>query len=561
MKKIRVVFLFLSFCFLFTNNIFSQENYFTNYPWTKLVNVSEETVSNYNQVFLDNKGELIFDNKLYQDYGGQGGFSFSVNDSEELELYININTINPSALRTGNIVSLNAIGNFEDVELGIIKGYKFEYSFSIAGNYLFVEGAGEVDNIREAFNNIKVLTKSVNYPWTSLANVSQELADQYNVVFKEYKDQLLFDDANYEKYGGKGGFTVSKNAFDSLDVNIKMNTLLPVQLRNGVLISLSNIGEFRDTQLGNIAGDDYDYSFSIVNNNLVVNGSGEIDNLSLTLSQNKTFTNNNNLSYDVNYPWTKLIAVNEELSFQYEGLFTEYGNQLIFDSNIFKDYGGQGGFTLSKNAYDELVININIDIGEPRDIRNGQIVSLSNFGNLADAELANIKGEGYDYLLTIKDNFLFIEGSGKVSKLNVVINEKPKLLQDVNYPWTKLVDVDNESQIIYEEVFERNKRQLLFDEESFINYGANGGLTFTKNFDNNIVVTANINSSLPIVLKEGNILSLDELGNFNDVELGRIANENYEYIFSIKSNFLFVEGEGNLGDIKDLNFSFILNVI
>jgi|GEM_PF-4428782 len=562
MKKSKFIFLVIVFfSYLHDSNVFAQDSYFTNFPWTKLINVDEELLSEYENVFLANKKELIFDSKLYEQFEGQGGFSFSLNDSKELELHININTIKAMSLKVGNIVSLNSIGSFEDVVLGSIKGEKFEYTFSISGNHLYVLGYGELDNIRESFNNLKTQTKSINYPWTNLADVSQDIIDKYSLVFKEYMNQLLFDDENFEKYGGKGGFTVSKNAFDSLDVNININTLLPVRLKNGVINSLNEIGKFKDTYLGNISGEDYNYTFSIVDNNLVLTGAGEVNNLEVSLSQNKTFDNNNTLSYFVNYPWTKFVSVNNETLLQYDNVFAEYGQQLIFDPIIFQNYGGQGGVSLSKNAYGQLVIDIKLDLLEPNVLRSGQILSLGNLGVFSDVELVDIVGDGYSYQLSIKDNFLFIEGSGSVNKLNLVVNEKLKYLQDLNYPWTRLVNVDSQLKANYEDVFEKNKLQLLFDDESFEKYGANGGLTFTRDSDNNIVLTANINTSFPISLVEGNVLSLDSFGSFDDVELGRISDEDYEYKFSIRNNFFYVEGEGNLGDIKDLNFSFVLNMI
>lgn len=115
-----------------------------------------------------------------------------------------------------------------------------------------------------------------------------------------------------------------------------------------------------------------------------------------------------------------------------------------------------------------------------------------------------------------------------------------------NRPWTLLADVDARLADDYE------RRLADYDNSEILNldllneYGGQGGFAITPNENGGVILDINITTATPMPYRRGQLVRLDDLGTFQDKELGRIAGPGYEYYFVIRGNAIEVDGYGNV---------------
>jgi len=255
---------------------------------------------------------------------------------------------------------------------------------------------------------------SQNHSWTQIALVDSRLADEYERALSEYDNEEILNIDIKNEYGGQGGFNVSISE-DGKDVSLALSftAQTELELRNGPLVSLRELGIFENKELGRLSGEGYDYVFTISDNHIVIDGYGKL------MSINQTFQNNGQkLSYTKNYPWIDYLEVPAEIIDQYKSGLEGYSNDEILTANIANDYEGYGGLNISIDEHDNVTVNVNHSLNTALNLKEGVVISLEMKRRLADRPLGVLSGNGYEYQMSIQNNNLYIEGGGELSNAN-----------------------------------------------------------------------------------------------------------------------------------------------
>ncbi len=249
------------------------------------------------------------------------------------------------------------------------------------------------------------------------------------------------------------------------------------------------------------------------------------------------------------YPWTAIAIVDGNLAQEYNKLFSDYKNEFIADTDLYNKYGGQGGFSLSTDNDNDLVFSLNINVQEPLELKNGEIVSLKEFGNFNDVELGKIVGVGFEYYFIIQNNALVVRGRGRISSVNQTFFGNSKLVYNYSIPWAALVDIDSKEAQEYLDLYTDVDNENILSYSIPNNYGASGGINIAIDENDVVSINLNVNSQLPLQFKKGIVIPLKIERRIEDREFGVFETNNYKYIFSIKENSLFIEGTGEFNNI------------
>ena len=243
-------------------------------PWTDVVEVSRELAENYSRALEDYEDQTLLDADLFNEFGGQGGITLSV-INDNLQLDMNILTQEPMRLKNGYITDLSALGRFRDSEVGRIEGADYSYTFTIRSNKLYLEGSGSTSFIVANLNASSRLDYHFNLPWYHFLNISEEERQEYQEAFRDIPEDQKLTTYITNPYGATGGISVVIDSQDniSFSVNISTNTL--VQFRNGVALNLEVERALESRNLYMVYGNDLDYTFKLVNNNISISGGGD----------------------------------------------------------------------------------------------------------------------------------------------------------------------------------------------------------------------------------------------------------------------------------------------
>ncbi len=256
-----------------------------------------------------------------------------------------------------------------------------------------------------------------------------------------------------------------------------------------------------------------------------------------------------------NFPWVDLVKVDKEFSDAYNKKLKAYENNNIRQADLTAEFSGQGGFTLSTIANSEqLFLNIAFSSTKAFQLKQGELVSLKPFGRYKDAELGRISGEGYGYIIVIKNNTIIIEGKGEISAINQSFTNTTKLTYSQYHPWTNYTDVPKAFAVHYEKQIQEHPPEAQVNTLIENEHNGQGGLQITV--DDNDVISVSINSSAttPFKLKQGLVLPLKTRRKLKDRFLGTLSGEGYTYDLFIQENAVFIKGEGA---ITTLSASFI----
>ncbi|WP_417369079.1 DUF6443 domain-containing protein, partial [Flavobacterium beibuense] len=253
--------------------------------------------------------------------------------------------------------------------------------------------------------------QNVNFPWTHLAAVDGGLADAYERAIGDYDNSEILNLDLLSEYGGQGGFSITPDEEGNLILNVNITTSKPMAYRTGQLLKLDKYGSFKDKELGRLVGNGYEYYFLIQGNALVVDGYGVVPSIT------QSFTGNTPLEYQKNYPWTKLFKGDTEVVRQYESDIANLPNSDILTTFTANPYNATGGMSVSLDQDDTVNLSINIYSDQALDLLQGAVLPLGFKRSIADRTLGTVTGSGYTYSLEIKNNTLYILGSGTLNHL------------------------------------------------------------------------------------------------------------------------------------------------
>uniref|UniRef100_UPI000629BB6D hypothetical protein n=1 Tax=Kordia jejudonensis TaxID=1348245 RepID=UPI000629BB6D len=266
------------------------------------------------------------------------------------------------------------------------------YVYDKFENLTYVIPPKASDDILVATTTQTGVLSGLNFSWVDLVLVDKALAGEYQKKLSAYKnDDILTADLE-NKYGAQGGFSISRNIqTNELIVNINFSTIEALPLKTGQIVSLKDLGEFKDTELGTIKTDSYDYTFLVKNNALFIEGEGNL------LGLNQSFSSNTKLDYSKNVSWVSLMQVDEKFANNYLSQLEAYPNADILNVNIQNQYGGQGGMHIAVDQNDVVSLHMNINTTTPLSFREGLVVDLGLKRRIPDVTLGTFSAEGYTY--------------------------------------------------------------------------------------------------------------------------------------------------------------------
>jgi len=248
-----------------------------NFSWIDLVLVDKALAEEYQKKLSDYKNEDVLTADLENEYGAQGGFSINKNiQTNELVLNINFSSNTPLSLKTGEVASLKDLGEFKDTELGSIITENYTYAFLIKNNALVIEGEGELTGLNQSFSSNTKLNYSKNFSWVSLLQVDEKFASNYLSQLKAYPNSDILNVTIENQYGGQGGVHIAVDQNDVISLQMNLNTTTPLAFREGLVVDLGLKRRIPNVILGTLAGQGYEYEFSIKENALHISGSGLI---------------------------------------------------------------------------------------------------------------------------------------------------------------------------------------------------------------------------------------------------------------------------------------------
>ncbi|NRR91374.1 RHS repeat-associated core domain-containing protein [Winogradskyella undariae] len=249
-----------------------------------------------------------------------------------------------------------------------------------------------------------------------------------------------------------------------------------------------------------------------------------------------------------NYSWVDLVNVDAEFAEAYNKALSDYDNQAILNADVTNEYEGQGGYTVTTFSNSDLVtLNISFSALEALELKKGELLSLKDYGVYKDTELGALKGANYDYYFSIRNNAIYVEGSGKVSAINESYSSTQILSYELDYTWPMLTDVDSDFAKEFDNSLRDYANQNNLSPLSIYidnDYGAQGGLQILVDDDDNVTLNFNINSNVPLSLNKDLSIALGLKRRLSDRTLGTVSGQDFSYDFYIKDNVLYARGEG-----------------
>lgn len=395
---------------------------------------------------------------------------------------------------------------------GIDETLNTYYVYDDFGNLSYVIPPLASDEIDVTAGSSAQSSKTI--PWTRLALVDNELANYYDKLLEEYNNEQIKIVDLFNKFGGQGQFTLSNMGNNQLELNINITTLVGMELRTGEIVALKDLGEFKDTELGRISGEGYEYIFYIKGNALGVVGSGILSAI------NTTFSGSTKLVYNANYPWVSLVDIKPEEEKEYLERFSQVSVENILTSEIPNNYGAIGGINIAVDENDNVSVYLDISASNPLRFKKGLVIPLKIERKLSDSELFVKADDGYTYRFAIKENNIYIEGEGTFTQINktapgtgppptVILAQVPSgIISGLCYEY----HYDNRNRLIEKKlpgkgweymVYNRIDRQVLTQDHNqrlnnkwlFTKYDVFNRVTYTGEFKY-ISTTGNTNSAL-----------------------------------------------------------------
>src|SRR5690606_39135468 len=322
--------------------------------------------------------------------------------------------------KLGRIILKRSYAAYPNYLASFTEPHDTYYVYDDFGNLTYVIPPKASDEIAiEGSLGFRIASQT-NYSWVDLVNVDKEFADNYNKKLSDYNNDAILNADIENEYNGQGGFTITtQQNSDLVTLSISFSANNSFELKKGELISLKEYGKFKDTELGNIKGDSYNFVFLIKNNAIVIEGGGELSAI------NQTFSSSTKLNYSDNYPWTDIMDIDSKDASNYVTQLKNYPNSEWLTVTIANPYNGHGGLNISIDQNDVITLNLNTSFSIPLNLKKGLSIPLNSKRTLADRFLGELSGTGYNYRFSIKENALYIIGEGLVTSLSGFFTSPP----------------------------------------------------------------------------------------------------------------------------------------
>lgn len=172
--------------------------------------------------------------------------------------------------------------------------------------------------------------------------------------------------------------------------------------------------------------------------------------------------------------------------------------------------------------------------------RKGQIILKRAF--IKNSSNQDISHDTY-YVYDDFDELIYIIPPMAADQI-VVENGFFQISGTFNRPWTKLIKTDQITIDGYASAIEGYDNSEILNLDLLNQFGGQGGFGISTDAKGELVLNINASTISPMEYNTGVIASLDDLGSFDDKEIGRIKGDGYTYTFFIRSNSVVVDGEG-----------------
>ena len=251
---------------------------FSAEPFTRLVKMDLSTAGNYQDRIALFPGQNPINVNLFDEYTIQGGLVLSAED-KNVSLDLNITSEHPVEFETGVLFDLNGLGDFPDSIIGTVSGISDDYVFSIRDNEVIVEGAGLISSIITTLSLPGSSTEK-SYPWTKITALEDnKIAENYERDVASVGSFEMLNKYFTNPLGARGGFVIQESGNGELTLSVNISSDQEIELLTGKTILLDTQATLPDGIFGEVSGNGYHYTFSVLDNHLQILGSGSFRNL------------------------------------------------------------------------------------------------------------------------------------------------------------------------------------------------------------------------------------------------------------------------------------------
>lgn len=412
---------------------------------------------------------------------------------------------------------------------------------------------------------------SAGYDWRyDESNMS--LVDIQVPIPLDFSTSVSADQFPNGNVGSLGQVTID---ISNTQINMHFDMIFqPTQLMVGQIAYLDTapyiLGDYFIGQLSDESGNLIPYFVQIQNNHLVItstNPSYYVEGLNSMLSINvdiapvdfvtyqKKLSLNNTIRYE--YGTNSMDDPSDANVKKFAVEFTGDANEtrLIYVGNyhpksLYKTIIKDENWQLNS---DPTIVEKNNTVEEYKD-KLGRTVLRRTFDN----------NEAHDtyYVYDKYGNLTYVIPPLAADEILVVGDLGFRVASQINYSWTALVEVDKSFAEEYNKKLKDYANEDILNADLENEYAGQGGFTVST-FENSDVVTLSLtfSSAQPLTLKQGEILSLKQQGEFKDTELGKVVGSDFEYYFLIKNNAIVVEKSGKgKGELTTINQTFTSTV-